>query len=94
MFIALGCSGVVPVLHGLSIYGWQGLEDRMSLSWVIANGLSNIFGAVLYAVSSALSHFIIKPLELTFISSGFRKECLQGHSISGAALTKSSTASW
>ncbi|KAK0386998.1 hypothetical protein NLU13_5312 [Sarocladium strictum] len=50
MFIALGCSGFVPVLHGLRLYGWQGLEDRMSLSWVIANGSSNIFGAVLYAL--------------------------------------------
>ena len=53
MFIALGSSGVVPVLHGLNLYGWAGLEGRMSLSWVIANGLSNIFGAVLYAVSCA-----------------------------------------
>lgn len=51
MFIGLGSSGVVPVIHGLMLYGWQGLEDRMSLTWVIANGLSNIFGAVLYAVS-------------------------------------------
>jgi adiponectin receptor len=52
MFIALGGAGVVPVIHGLTLYGWQGLEDRMSLSWVIANGASNIFGAILYAVST------------------------------------------
>ncbi|KAI3578369.1 hemolysin-III related-domain-containing protein [Fusarium oxysporum f. sp. albedinis] len=50
MFIGLGLSGVVPVIHGLFIYGYQGLEDRMSLSWVLLHGVMYIFGAVLYAV--------------------------------------------
>ncbi|RKK13906.1 hypothetical protein BFJ66_g3605 [Fusarium oxysporum f. sp. cepae] len=49
MFIGLGLSGVVPVIHGLFIYGYQGLEDRMSLSWVLLHGVMYIFGAVLYA---------------------------------------------
>lgn len=53
MFIGLGLSGVVPVIHGVSIYGYSGLEDRMSISWVIAQGTMYIFGAVLYAVSLA-----------------------------------------
>ena len=52
MFIGLGVSGVVPVLHGITIYGYQGLEDRMSISWVISHGALYIFGAVLYAVCS------------------------------------------
>lgn len=51
MFIGLGLSGVVPVIHGVFIYGYSGLEDRMSISWVIAQGAVYIFGAVLYAVS-------------------------------------------
>lgn len=49
MFIALGLSGVIPVIHGAFIYGIQGLEDRMSLSWVVLHGAMYIFGAVLYA---------------------------------------------
>ncbi|SPJ73175.1 related to PHO36 - regulatory role in lipid and phosphate metabolism [Fusarium torulosum] len=50
MFIGLGVSGVVPVIHGACIYGLQGLEERMSLSWVVLHGAMYIFGAVLYAV--------------------------------------------
>ncbi|POR37724.1 ADIPOR-like receptor IZH2 [Tolypocladium paradoxum] len=50
MFIGLGLSGVIPVIHGVTIYGYQGLQDRMSISWVIAHGAMYIFGAVLYAV--------------------------------------------
>ncbi|KAI5462823.1 mPR-like GPCR protein [Mariannaea sp. PMI_226] len=49
IFIALGLSGVVPVIHGALIYGIQDLEDRMSLSWVILHGAMYILGAVLYA---------------------------------------------
>lgn len=49
MFISLGLSGIVPVVHGISIYGYSGLEDRMSVSWVIFQGALYIFGAVLYA---------------------------------------------
>ncbi|UZP39516.1 hypothetical protein NXS19_007332 [Fusarium pseudograminearum] len=50
MFVGLGLSGVVPVIHGAFIYGFQGLEDRMSLSWVVLHGAMYIFGAFLYAV--------------------------------------------
>ncbi|KAG5931895.1 hypothetical protein E4U53_001553 [Claviceps sorghi] len=50
MFIGLGLSGIVPVVHGLSIYGYSGLENRMSISWVISQGAMYIFGAVLYAM--------------------------------------------
>lgn len=50
MFVSLGLSGVVPVCHGLLKFGYQTLEDRMSLSWVVLHGLMYIFGAFLYAV--------------------------------------------
>lgn len=92
MFIALGGAGVVPVIHGLTIYGWQGLEDRMSLSWVIANGASNIFGAILYAVSTVYRY--CRQPSLTSISYAFQRECLQAHSTSGVVLTRSSMSSW
>ena len=50
LFVALGTSGVVPVIHGLQMYSYQQLEDRMSLSLVILHGGMYIFGAFLYAV--------------------------------------------
>ncbi|MBW1279624.1 hemolysin III family protein, partial [Escherichia coli] len=50
MFVSLGLSGVVPVIHGIIIHGYQGLEDRMGLTWVVLQGAMYIFGAFLYAV--------------------------------------------
>jgi adiponectin receptor len=51
MFVGLGLSGVVPILHGLSIYGFQQMDKQMGLSWVMLQGALYIFGAFLYAVS-------------------------------------------
>ncbi|KHN96123.1 Hly-III-related protein [Metarhizium album ARSEF 1941] len=50
LFIGLGLSGVIPVIHGVSVYGYAELEERMSISWIVAQGAMYIFGAVLYAV--------------------------------------------
>lgn len=50
MFVALGLSGIVPVIHGLSIYSYDELEQRMSLSLIVLQGLMYIFGAFLYTV--------------------------------------------
>jgi adiponectin receptor len=50
MFVGLGLSSVIPIIHALRIYGYQGLEDRISVSWVAAQGGFYIFGAALYAV--------------------------------------------
>ncbi|GAP86022.1 putative mPR-like GPCR protein [Rosellinia necatrix] len=50
MFVGLGLSGVIPVCHGLAIYGYQSLNDRMGLNWVLFQGTLYIFGAFLYAV--------------------------------------------
>ncbi|KAI0468657.1 hemolysin-III channel protein Izh2 [Xylaria cf. heliscus] len=50
MFVGLGVSGVVPVLHGLRLYGYQSLNERMGLNWVLLQGALYIFGAFLYAV--------------------------------------------
>jgi len=51
MFVGLGTSGIVPVMHGIQIYGWQGMEDRMGLTWVLLQGFLYIFGAFIYVVS-------------------------------------------
>ncbi|KAI0012139.1 hemolysin-III channel protein Izh2 [Xylariaceae sp. FL0662B] len=50
MFVGLGVSGVVPVCHGLSVYGYRSLDERMGLNWVLLEGFLYIFGAFLYAV--------------------------------------------
>ncbi|KAK4247928.1 hemolysin-III related-domain-containing protein [Corynascus novoguineensis] len=50
MFVGLGLSGVIPVLHGLSFYGYRELDERMGLSWVLLQGALYISGAFLYAV--------------------------------------------
>ncbi|RWA09300.1 hypothetical protein EKO27_g5824 [Xylaria grammica] len=55
MFVGLGVSGVVPVFHGLTIYGYHSLNERMGLNWVLFEGVLYIFGAFLYAVSKQSS---------------------------------------
>jgi predicted membrane channel-forming protein YqfA (hemolysin III family) len=57
MFVGLGLSGVVPILHGLSIYGFHQLDKQMGLRWVMLQGALYIFGAFLYAVSDFPSGF-------------------------------------
>ncbi|KAH6869827.1 hypothetical protein B0T10DRAFT_568689 [Thelonectria olida] len=47
----LGLSGFIPIIHGVAIYGYKGLEDRISVTWIIIHGAMYIFGAVLYARS-------------------------------------------
>ncbi|KAH9909215.1 hemolysin III family channel protein [Xylariomycetidae sp. FL2044] len=49
VFVGLGASGVVPVAHALSLYGYRALDDRMGLGWVLLEGALYIFGAFLYA---------------------------------------------
>lgn len=51
MFVAMGLSAVIPVLHGLEIYGIQEMKDRIGLIWLVLQGFLYIFGAGLYAVS-------------------------------------------
>lgn len=52
MFVGLGVSGVVPVVHGLTIYGFRELDERMGLRWILLEGFLYILGAVIYAVSA------------------------------------------
>ncbi|KAK5016827.1 hypothetical protein LTR16_003060 [Cryomyces antarcticus] len=49
MFVAMGLSAVVPVLHGARIYGVKQLDEMMGLSWLVLQGLLYILGAGLYA---------------------------------------------
>jgi adiponectin receptor len=62
MFVSLGLFGVVPVIHGLMIYGNQTVEDRMSLRLVALHGFLYIFGAFLYAVSAHSIPYLLRLL--------------------------------
>ncbi|KAL2021342.1 hypothetical protein VTK56DRAFT_7313 [Thermocarpiscus australiensis] len=57
MFVGLGLSGVVPILHALTFYGYRQLDERMGLRWVVLQGALYIFGAFLYAVRWPERHF-------------------------------------
>ena len=88
MFIGLGVSGVIPIIHGVSIYGYQGLEDRMSVSLVALHGAMYIFGAILYAVRASPSFY---QTVTDLPSFGGRKGARLVHSTYGAARTRFST---
>ncbi|KAK4174143.1 hemolysin-III related-domain-containing protein [Triangularia setosa] len=50
MFVCLGLSGVLPIIHALiTLYTYDELNRRMGLNWVILQGALYIFGAFLYA---------------------------------------------
>ncbi|KAI9829970.1 MAG: hypothetical protein M1838_005846 [Thelocarpon superellum] len=50
MYTGLGFSFLIPMLHGLIIYGWRVQNYRMSLSWMGIMTLFNLTGAVIYAL--------------------------------------------
>jgi len=49
----MGLSAVIPVIHGLSLYGVERMESLMGLRWAVLEGLLYLTGAALYAVSTA-----------------------------------------
>jgi len=50
VFLALGCSGIIPVIHMLIIYGVQRGSQQGAVGWLIVMGLCYIIGAILYAL--------------------------------------------
>ncbi|KAF2457764.1 adipor-like receptor [Lineolata rhizophorae] len=49
MFVAMGLSAIVPVLHGLSLFGPAELARRIALPWLVLQGALYILGAAVYA---------------------------------------------
>lgn len=47
----MGLSALFPVFHGLELYGFEEMRDKMGLSWLVLQGFLYILGAGLYAVS-------------------------------------------
>lgn len=55
MFVMMGLSAVIPVVHGVKLYGIAQMRAQMSLFWVVLQGFLYILGASLYAVSALTS---------------------------------------
>ncbi|XP_065647016.1 adiponectin receptor protein 1 isoform X3 [Hydra vulgaris] len=50
VFLALGCSGVIPVGHMLVKYGSKQALEQAAIGWLSIMGLCYIVGAILYAL--------------------------------------------
>jgi adiponectin receptor len=70
----LGLSAVIPVLHGMEMYGVDDMQGRIGLYWLLLQGFLYILGAGLYAVScterasSSLSLTITGSLARTLVT--------------------------
>ncbi|CEL51619.1 ADIPOR-like receptor SPBC12C2,09c OS=Schizosaccharomyces pombe (strain 972 / ATCC 24843) GN=SPBC12C2.09c PE=3 SV=1 [Rhizoctonia solani AG-1 IB] len=49
VFLALGLTAIVPVLHGLRLYGFSRLRQEMGLLWLLGSGVLYVTGALIYA---------------------------------------------
>ncbi|KAF8609920.1 HlyIII-domain-containing protein [Ceratobasidium sp. AG-I] len=49
VFLTLGLTAIVPVIHGLWLYGFLRLRNEMGLLWLVASGASYVVGALIYA---------------------------------------------
>ena len=49
MFVLMGLSAVIPVLHGIRLYGIQHMRAAAGLDWVVLQGALYITGAAIYA---------------------------------------------
>jgi adiponectin receptor len=66
MFAGLGISFVVPILHGVLLFGWEVQRKRMSLDWVVVNMVCNGLGAVVYStrVSTSIARIRVMAISL------------------------------
>lgn len=49
MFVGMGLSAAFPVLHGLSLFGFDRMRQQIGLSWLLLQGFLYILGAAIYA---------------------------------------------
>ena len=52
MFVGFGLSAILPVLHGVYLYGFEHMSYSIGLDWVLLQGFLYVLGAVIYAVCS------------------------------------------
>jgi adiponectin receptor len=49
MFVLMGLSAVIPMFHGIRVYGLEHMRYAASLDWVVSQGALYILGAAIYA---------------------------------------------
>ena len=49
VFVSLGCSGIIPIVHILIAHGITIALKQASMGWLILMGVLYITGAILYA---------------------------------------------
>lgn len=49
MYLLLGLSSFIPILHGIVLHGWEVQNQRMSITHFLGLALLNFSGAVTYA---------------------------------------------
>jgi adiponectin receptor len=47
VFLALGLTAIVPVAHGLWLYGFARLQNEMGVLWLAASGALYVVGALI-----------------------------------------------
>jgi adiponectin receptor len=57
MYSGLGLSFIIPIIHGLILFGWETQMWRMSLDWMALMTTFNLTGGALYALRVS-SHFL------------------------------------
>lgn len=90
MFIMMGLSAIVPVLHGLKLYGLEQMQRQIGLSWLVLQGVLYITGAVIYAVSRSHCPVLVTVTDAIY-RPGYPSDGSQGNSICLAARIRSST---
>ncbi len=51
LFVLLGLSGLVPVLHGVALYGYQVAKETVSLDLILAMGAMYLLGYKIVFIS-------------------------------------------
>lgn len=58
MFIGMGLSSIIAVIHGCFLFGTSQFHRQIQFSWMIYEGVLYISGAALYAVSSLVADLL------------------------------------
>lgn len=74
MYAGLGLSFIIPIIHGLSKFGWETQVWRMSLDWMALMTAFNLTGGALYALR-------VSPHSCVAVDSVFRGHLLNGNSL-------------
>lgn len=65
MFVAMGLSAIMPVIHGLNLYGMGHMKSAIGLLWLLLEGFLYTLGATIYAVSTTILGFNARLMDHT-----------------------------